>query len=308
MAYDSTLFVHVPIYLKLKEQPILDLFRTESYAIPYDPADLVSNEYGEWIGSYTKIEFEKKYMAIEEEIYLSFNQEDLDNCKRIGGLFYCENMLLLKHISEHTCASAIYMNKMESVKSVCSVKYLEGYRPKPQIVETSNYILLIGMPTPWNLYCNRALDILILIKENLLAMIRWKDLCYCGFSAGTFYINENIISCENEKRRLSSKISTYYTINTITADYFHETMFEINKTDNKLMLEIGKQINIIDMTYANLNKRKQKYVELSGNIITDEQIDLTSPEWKFLDNDRFSKFTKRSGCNDKRPWTISTES
>ena len=69
------------------------------------------------------------------------------------------------------------------------------------------------------------------------------------------------------------------------ADYFHETMFEINKTDNKLMLEIGKQINIIDMTYANLNKRKQKYVELSGSIITDEQIDLTSPEWKFLDND-----------------------
>ena len=34
-------------------------------------------------------------MAIGEEIYLSFNQEDLDNCKRIGGLFYCENMLLL---------------------------------------------------------------------------------------------------------------------------------------------------------------------------------------------------------------------
>ena len=51
------------------------------------------------------------------------------------------------------------------------------------------------------------------------------------------------------------------------------------------MLEIEKQINIIDMTYANLNKRKHKYVELSGNIITDEQIDLTSPEWKFLDND-----------------------
>ena len=69
MAYDSTLFVHIPIYLKLKEQPILDLFRTESYAIPYDPADLVSNEYGEWIGSYTKIEFEKEYMAIGVEIY-----------------------------------------------------------------------------------------------------------------------------------------------------------------------------------------------------------------------------------------------
>ena len=223
-------------------------------------------------------------MAIGEEIYLSFNQKHLDNCKRIGELFYCENMLLLKHISQYPCASAIYMNKMELVKLVCSEKYLEGYRPKPQIIKTLNYILLIGMPTPWNLYCNQALDIPISIKENSLAMIRWKDLCYCGFRAGKFYINKNIISCEDEKRRLSSKISTYYTINAISADYFHETMSEINKTGNKLMLEMRKQINIIDMTYANLNKRKQKYVELSSNIVTDEQIDLTSPEWKFLDN------------------------
>ena len=61
------IFVHVPIYLKLKEQPILDLFRTESYAIPYDPADLVSNEYAEWIGSYTKIEFEKNIWQLEKK-------------------------------------------------------------------------------------------------------------------------------------------------------------------------------------------------------------------------------------------------
>ena len=120
---------------------------------------MVSNEYGEWIGSYTKIEFEKEYKAIGEQIYLSFDQKDSDNCKRKGGLFYCDNMLLLKHISEHTCASVIYMNKTELVKMVCLVKYLEGYRPKPQIVETSRYILMIGIQTPWNLYCNQALDI-----------------------------------------------------------------------------------------------------------------------------------------------------
>ena len=67
MAYDSTLFVHVPVYSKLKKQLILDLFRTESYAIPYDPADLVSNEYGEWIGSYTKFEFEKNIWQLEKK-------------------------------------------------------------------------------------------------------------------------------------------------------------------------------------------------------------------------------------------------
>ena len=54
-------YLFIFLYIQnLKKQLILDLFRTESYAVPYDPADLVSNEYGEWIGSYTKIEFEKK--------------------------------------------------------------------------------------------------------------------------------------------------------------------------------------------------------------------------------------------------------
>ena len=44
------------------------------------------------------------------------------------------------------------------------------------------------------------------------------------------------IPCEDEKSRLSSKNGIYYTVNTVTAEFFHEAMTEINKTGDKLML------------------------------------------------------------------------
>ena len=97
VAYDSILYVHIPIFLKLRDQPVLYLFQVENHPIPYDPADLKPSQTGEWIGAYTQVELEKEFMAIGKEIYLSFNQKELDTCKKIGGLYYCESVLLLKH-------------------------------------------------------------------------------------------------------------------------------------------------------------------------------------------------------------------
>ena len=144
---------------------------------------------------------------------------------------------------------------------------------------------MIPMPTPWNIDCNRALDIPVSLKENPLAMMHRQDLCHCAFSAGPYYINENLIACENQKRKLTSKIGIYHTVNTITADFFYKTMAEINSTKDKLMIELDKQVNMADMTYEKMEKWKERLIELSGNIITDEQVDLSSPTWTFLEND-----------------------
>ena len=113
---------------------------------------------------------------------------------------------------------------------------------------------MIVMPTPWNIYCSRALDIPVSLKENPLAMIHRQDLCHCAFSAGPYYINENLIACENQKRKLTSKIGIYYTVNTIMADFFYKTMAEINNTKDKLMIELDKQFNMVDLRYEKMEK------------------------------------------------------
>ena len=55
---------------------------------------------------------------------------------------------------------------MDLVPHVCLVNYLEKFRLKPKFMESTEYILMIGMPVPWNIYCNRALDIPVSLTEN----------------------------------------------------------------------------------------------------------------------------------------------
>ena len=43
IAKDSVLYLHIPIFLKLRDQPTLELYKVKSLPIPYDPADLIHN-------------------------------------------------------------------------------------------------------------------------------------------------------------------------------------------------------------------------------------------------------------------------
>ena len=290
---DAVLYIHIPVFLKLREQPMLDLFRVSATPIPYDPAEMTPSQTGEWIGQYTKVNLEKEYLAMGKEIYLTFEQNELDNCKKLAGTYFCENLLLMKHISQHTCASAIYHNRTDLVPQICSIDYMEGYRPKPELLEGTEYLILIGMPKPWNLYCNKALDIPVQLKESPLAIIRRKDLCHCAFSAGPYYIHENLLKCEDEHHKLASQVSLFYTINTATADFFQKTMKDIQKNKDRVMIELEEQVSSVIMNFEEVKKTKTKSIQLSGNVITDQQIDLDSPEWKFLENNAEFQSLKR---------------
>ena len=112
----------------------------------------------------------------------------------------------MKHITQHTCGSAIYHNRLDLVSEFCTEEFLEGFRPKSQIIEMMNFIMLMAMPTLWMLYCNKALDIPAKLDDSPLAMIKRKDLCNCSFSAGPYYVHENIISCEDQERKSISGI------------------------------------------------------------------------------------------------------
>ena len=47
-------------------------------------------------------------------------------------------------------------------------------------------------------------------NETDHVIIKKKDLCQCSLSAGTWYIQENIVHCEEEA---SSDLQLYYTVN-----------------------------------------------------------------------------------------------
>ena len=60
--------------------------------------------------SYTHLQVEKLYIALNSEMYISLWQQEMRTCKRIGYEFYCEEFFVVKHNTKYSCESAIYFN------------------------------------------------------------------------------------------------------------------------------------------------------------------------------------------------------
>ena len=50
----------------------------------------------------------KPYIALNSEMYISLRIQELGTCKKIGYEFYCEELFVVKHRSQHNCKSPIY--------------------------------------------------------------------------------------------------------------------------------------------------------------------------------------------------------
>ena len=55
------------------------------------------------VPSYTHLQVEKPYTALNSETYISLQQQELRTCKRIGYEFYCEELFVVKHKSRYRC-------------------------------------------------------------------------------------------------------------------------------------------------------------------------------------------------------------
>ena len=60
--------------------------------------------------SYTQLQVKKPYLALNREMYIHIQQQELATCKRIGYEFYCKELLVIRHKSIHSCKSALYFD------------------------------------------------------------------------------------------------------------------------------------------------------------------------------------------------------
>ena len=60
--------------------------------------------------SYTYLQVKKPYIALNSETYISLRVQELDTCKKIGYEFYCEELFVVEHKTQHNCESAIYFD------------------------------------------------------------------------------------------------------------------------------------------------------------------------------------------------------
>ena len=156
----------------------------------------------------------------------------------------------MKHTSEHTCETAIYHEQSpDLIKDKCNIQYYPELDPTPQILDAGKHILLGNIPELWSVVCSKNDPIPNPLQASKYVIIKKKDLCQCSLSAGTWYIQENIVHCEEEA---SSDLQLYYTVNMAVMIYdFIKEIEEAEVRDISLYADPVKydpvEIDLVDI-------------------------------------------------------------
>ena len=99
--------------------------------------------------AYTWLKPDCDMLVMSGSTYLALDSKQLPNCRRFGTTYYCENLYLVIHRSEHTCESAIYMNECVClINEKCNFEYYQELTPEPRVLDAVDYLLLAELPVP----------------------------------------------------------------------------------------------------------------------------------------------------------------
>ena len=104
---DEMLILQIPICIKHYQQQTLKLFNLQTVPAPYHPNRKSSDDSH----AYTWLKPDHDMLAMSSSTYLALDSKQLPICRRFSNTYYCENLFLVTHRSEHSCESAIYWNK-----------------------------------------------------------------------------------------------------------------------------------------------------------------------------------------------------
>ena len=114
--YQKNLIIHFLIFVQPYTQMKLTLYQVETVPVPILDA---SNR----VQSYTQLKIEKPYIALNDETYISICPQELNNCKRIGYEYLCEELFVVKSKHNYHCASTMYFNSNHDIKENCDFYY-----------------------------------------------------------------------------------------------------------------------------------------------------------------------------------------
>ena len=90
------------------------------------------------------------------------------------------------------------------------------------------------------------------------------QLCLCSISAGPYYLQENVLSCEDE----NVDLHMYYTVNMAVVNYFGTQIPEIEKIDGHMQVETA------DIHEKDLNYPKDQFT-VSDVLLSENPLILT---------------------------------
>ena len=90
------LIVQFPVFVHPQNQQHLTLYQLKTVPVPI----IDRNESAQ---SYTHLKVAKSYIALNSKTYISLRIQEFETCIKIGYEFYCEELFVVKHRSQHNC-------------------------------------------------------------------------------------------------------------------------------------------------------------------------------------------------------------
>ena len=207
---DRNLIIKFPVLVQHYTQQLLILYQLETMPV----AILDQNDK---VQSYTHLQSNKPYIALNSETYISLRQQKLRMCKRIGYEFYCKELFVVKHKTSYSCESATYFNlDTNIIKENCNFRFFYN---KTDIISTvlggGNEIILANWPNDKHIICTTNNNIPVKIPSHPYVLVDRSVLCNCSIEADNHYLLESLAACNNR----DSKLSMYLTINTAFSNY-----------------------------------------------------------------------------------------
>ena len=181
---------------------------------------------------------------------MALHSKQLPNCKKFSTTYSCENLFLVTHRSEHTCESSIYWNKSASlINEKFNFEYYHELTPEPRVLYAGEYHLLAGLPIPWTFFCTKERQIPNPTEVRSYIIVKRTQLYLCSISAGPYYFQENVLSCEDE----NVDLHMYYNVNMAVVNYFGTQIPEVESIDGNM------QIETMNRNEKDLNDPKDQY-------------------------------------------------
>ena len=88
---ERNLIIQFPVFIQSYMQQLLILYQIETVPVPIIDQNIQAH-------SYTHLQIDKPYIALNSETYITIRQQELRTCKRIGYEFYCKELFVVKQV------------------------------------------------------------------------------------------------------------------------------------------------------------------------------------------------------------------
>ena len=140
-------------------------------------------------------------------------QAQISLCAKIGYMYYCEYVHLLKICTEHTCMSAIYYDQRSQIKAdKCKAIVTFDTTPESKILDASDILILSNLQKPWTIVC-KDVDRVFELKYSTYHVLNRSELCECSLTVGNYLLSQTASNCGDMPEVKDGFFTTYYAFN-----------------------------------------------------------------------------------------------